>query len=167
MGLDISYYQKVEYVRPHNEDHEYDYNTQTSIYVNKDFAERADGLKTGVYNVTGEQDGFRAGSYGGYNAWRRQLAAMVGVTPEQIWEGEVQPEQVPFYELINFSDCEGVIGPKTSLKLAKDFIQYESKVEPFVHTLEDWYEREHFVARYADWKRAFETAAGEGAVCFH
>ncbi len=55
---------------------------------------------------------FQAGSYGGYNRWRDLLAE------------EYNPqrrESEPFYELINFADNEGCIGPVAAMNLLADF----------------------------------------------
>lgn len=95
---------------------------------------------------------------------------------------------VPFLELIHFSDCEGIIGPKTSAKLYKDFEKYRDKFkkeskERTRKENEDQYgdllktfgkERlEKFLARenqailiYDDFMSAFETASNNGVVLF-
>ena len=61
--------------------------------------------------------------------------------------------------MINFSDCEGVIGPKTSAKLAKDFAEFQAQAD--AHP-DDW-----FRDLYTTWRRAFELASDDGAVGFH
>lgn len=163
MGLDISYYDDLTHDANLvlNEDGEPDnYDDYVSIYVNEDFPGRADDLVDGWYK--GECLGsFRGGSYGGYNQWRMQLCmAALGVAPNAIWEGTVT--EGPFIELVNFSDCEGTIGPKTSAKLAKDFADWEDKIGAMVDG-----DEEYFMTKFRDWKAAFEAAAKNGAVCFH
>ena len=167
MGLDISFYSNIgaavdpalldedgEFIDWKNEDE------HVRIYANDDFPERADGMTSGYY-VGESNGGFRAGSYGGYNRWRSELCvAALGCAPIDIWNGDVT--EGPFYELINFSDCEGVIGPKTSAKLAKDFADWEDKIGAMVDGDVDY-----FMEKFRDWKMAFEAAAGSGAVCFH
>jgi hypothetical protein len=71
----------------------------------------------------------------------------------------------PFYELINFADHEGVIGPKTSAKLAGDFAAFAEKSKAFAESLsvED---RDGWNELYELWRRAFEVAAHRGAVLF-
>jgi len=128
-----------------------------------EFATRADGIVEGCYESTGEIHTFGAGSYSGYNRWREQLALMLGTTPEAIWR---DPKPGPFVELINFGDNEGVIGPKTSAKLAADFAQWASKAETFGVGL-GLAEGPWFIAKYRDWQRAFEIAARHGAGCVH
>lgn len=41
-------------------------------------------------------------------------------------------KDAPFFELIHFSDCEGVIGPKTSLKLYNDFKKHRQVFYAYV-----------------------------------
>lgn len=56
--------------------------------------------------------------YGSYNFFRNKLAiAALGKSCEQIWDEVCNLEDQedyphPLYHLINFSDCEGEIGPK-------------------------------------------------------
>lgn len=161
MGLDISYYSRLKYLRPYEEDYDWD-NGETSISINPAFVDRADGLKEGIYDTTqGEGGGFRAGSYSGYNQWRNDLAGLLGKTAEEIWEANQAPA---FFELIHFSDCEGVIGPKTSAKLAADFQNYQERAEAYSLTLGDG---GYWLQKYNQWRTAFETAADDGAVDFH
>jgi hypothetical protein len=65
----------------------------------------------------------------------------------------------PFYELINFFDNEGTLGPVVAAKLAKDFADHRSKAEQ----VEDVF----FVESYREWDKAFQMAAKQGAVEFH
>jgi hypothetical protein len=172
MGLDITAYEKVELVRPRPEggytDAEYDDDTKITLYVEEHFAAAADGLISGLYTTSGKRHGFRAGSYGGYNTWRRMLAALVGTTPRDVRN---DPKPGPFVELINNSDVEGAIGPLTSAKLARDFAEWQSRADAFepetgVHGDGDDLARS-FRERYAEWRKAFELAAGSGAVELH
>lgn len=105
--------------------------------------------------------GFRAGSYGGYNAWRDWLARVAGwAGAKECWKSKT-PSERPFAELINFADNEGVIGPSVAAKLAKDFADNE----PRAVALDDdglWP-----IELYRKWRRAFEMAADGGAVDFH
>lgn len=125
-------------------------------YTAEPFRDRCADVVAGVYEYA-ETLGFRAGSYSGYNEWRRGLAALVGTTTEAVWSG--MNGDSPFAELINFSDCEGVIGPKVSAKLAVDFAEWQAKAD----THADAYWR----GRYAEWRKAFEMGADGGVVEFH
>lgn len=162
MGLHISAYETIELVEGISlaelqvrgwEHPLYDDGVHAYLYASAAaFRDRAPA--DGFYRISGRRHGFGAGSYSGYNRWREKLAELVGTTPERVWAGEVP---VAFGELINFSDCEGVLDTKTCAKLAKDFAEWQ----PHVGT-NGW-----FADRYADWRKAFELAAGGGAVKFH
>lgn len=173
MGLDITAYSKLEQV----DDAVFDEDADETIdrvtgekidaflpCVNPDFPTRADNLvDRGAYRVTGNPLSFRAGSYGGYNLWRDELAALAGFPDSGAKRGHAESAwkaaSGPFYELINFSDCEGTIGPLTSAKLARDFAEYQAKA--------DAHPDAYFRELYRMWRKAFELAANDGAVDFH
>src|SRR6476620_2536568 len=116
MGLDITAVSKL--VRMANEpktDEEWD-----DFYEGDGFkafwydslAHSGAGLvKDACYEPTADSKyhGFRAGSYGGYGQWRKDLADFAGFTLDEYWEAPDTGQ--PFYELIHFADNEGTIGP--------------------------------------------------------
>lgn len=157
MGLDITALQDAKRERVLNEDDGYDRGL-THAYVNADFAERADGLEDGFYSS--EDDfGFRAGSYSGYGYWREWLSqTFLGVLPRSVWDDPEAFAGRPFFELIHFSDCEGIIGPNVAAKLAKDFEDGRTQVVAAAESM---------VAVYNDFARAFKMAAQNGLVIFH
>lgn len=110
--------------------------------------------------------GFRAGSYGGYGLWRRDLADQFNPAPEERgadglrYSTEPDPA-LPFYELIWFADNEGTLGPETCADLLGDFRQCEGKYSPALARAD------YAVARYRDWMRAVELGADGGLVVFH
>jgi hypothetical protein len=160
MGLDISAYSKIRRLPlPTDEDHSGEH---ARIYPNPDFPEQAEGIEDGYYEYEHGMD-FRAGSYSGYNEWRNELARLAGYAPVErdhspYAAGAWQKKSGPFWELINFADNEGCIGPKTSAKLAKDFAEFQHNA--------DLHPDEWFRAKYAEWRKAFELAADAGAVDF-
>ena len=118
-----------------------------------------EGLKEGVYRVSNSM-GFRAGSYSGYNRWREELCQFaLKVEPSEVWNNLEKYEGAPFVELINFSDCEGVIGPVVSTKLAADF---KLRWTDFSAEADEWN-----ASKYNDWMSAFELASDNGFVDFH
>ena len=149
MGLDISTYRKIKKLDVlFNADHEpvdpitrveLDCDDWFQAYKNPDFPARADDIEDRAVYGFEESDGFRAGSYGGYNSWRDTLAKMAGYALEKYDAGYGERESYcvecwggdegPFSELINFSDAEGVIGTAVSAKLAKDFADYQGKAD--------------------------------------
>jgi hypothetical protein len=179
MGLDISAYSGIkkidcivnengEAVDPSTRE-EIDYDTYFRAYVNDSFPGRADDIEHGACYSFNDSDGMRAGSYGGYNIWRDKLAELAGYPLGEFESnGAIRKSHAlacwngasgPFSELINFSDCDGIIGPSISKKLAKDFADYQSKANES--------RDEDFLKRYNDWRKMFELAADNGAVCFH
>ena len=154
-------------------------------YINEHFESRAEGLEPNMPYEYAEDLHFRAGSYSGYGAWREQLAEFVGITNIRGFWGrcEVMEEQgvepdVPFWQLLHFSDCEGAIGPVVCRKLAKDFADWEERAEKYareIHEASDIYANGHypfeeaiehswnsegayFWKKYQEWKSAFENA---------
>jgi hypothetical protein len=95
-------------------------------------------------------------SCGSYGVWRNELAQLIGhVDQQSAW---THPVDGPFVELINFSDCEGIIGTKVSKKLAMDFSAFE------LSCLEE--KDEDFIHYYNQLKKAFEFASDDGCVWF-
>lgn len=138
-------------------------------YLNPDFPGRADEITDRAAYGAEESFDFRAGGYGGYNEWRDKLAALAGYAAvggdderHRHSRGAWTASAGPFWELINYSDCEGVIGAAVGAKLAKDFAELQPKVEELTGPDSGW-----FAARYADWRKAFDMAADGGCVVFH
>src|SRR5688572_19587868 len=153
MGLDITAYSKMqkldvvfdaggEPIDPETRE-PLDWKTYTQIHINYDFHGRADDLEDKACYTYGEAFAFRAGSYGSYNAWRERLAELADYPQEPYQAYETLPPKLrrdaaawsgkadgmPFVELVNFSDCEGVIGAGVSAKLAKDFAEWDERAK--------------------------------------
>lgn len=188
MGLDITAYTRLSVPEGVTYDNEGTFHNAAgedlgwdapyvTFYENPDFPGRAEGIKCDretVYEYANSH-AFRAGSYGGYNSWRDALAELAGYPSFQIdvYGGKRDSHAAacwseggglagPFNELINFSDCEGTIGPVVAAKLAKDFEIFE----PIAREQWDNSEKRYYFERYLDWKQAFEYAADNGAVVF-
>lgn len=86
--------------------------------------------------------------------------------PGDIWYDPEAHGDKPFFELICFSDCEGALGAEISAKLARDFAEFEERAEEHAKSLGEWF-GEDWIYRYKAWRRAFELASENGAVCFH
>lgn len=141
-------------------------------YVSSDFPSQAKGLEHGTcYSYQKALSGW-SGGYHLYNQWREQLAKLAGYSavPFERIPGrkstEIQSHQVgafehesgPFLELICFSDCDGVIGPEVSAKLAQDFAAFDTKAKA---------QGAWFYEKYVEWQACFELATDHGAVHFH
>lgn len=149
----------------------------TEAYANPEFPGRADSLPAKFLYRSDETEHTVHVGYSIHSYWRDWLAKTAGypaAEPDGIddsytrmfphttaaWRGHVGP----FYELLNFSDCEGVIGPDTSAKLAVEFAEWEERI---MATPNDVAPRFDFHKLYRGWKRSFEIAAGKGFVHFH
>lgn len=165
MGLDISVYQNLEFVKSRESATDEDWDNFISIYAHPDFPDRAGSLRSGFYNGDCVHR-FRAGSYGGYNHWRERLSYLaLDASPAEVWRDNDSYRDRPFFELIEFSDCEGTIGPEVSAKLAGDFAAWEGEARAA------WGDGEGFdgydFLKYMEWQKAFDLAALDGAVEFH
>lgn len=184
MGLDITAYRKLtkidvvfdaggDPIDPvTRETVDYDLNAS----INNHFPGRADDIEDRAIYVADDRHGFRAGSYGGYNAWREELAKLAGYPglerdPYNVGQIQIRHDagafsvtEGPFWELICFSDCEGVIGSSISAKLAKDFADWDDRAKAHSGSMDRpiW-----FYETYLEWRAAFEMAADAGAVEFH
>lgn len=163
MGLDITAYRQIVLVRPlaPNElptEKERAFDRLHLLSPCHDFPDHADGVVRGLYSATETFD-FRAGSYSGYNRWRNDLARAVGLEADQVWRDFDRWKEKPFAWLINFTDCEGVIGSTLSARLYDDFITHADRAKD--HPELDSYEQ------YSNFTRAFAIASDGGAVEFH
>jgi hypothetical protein len=128
---------------------------------------RLTGTKPGLYALTErtEQHSFRAGSYSGYNLWRRLLCRFAhGVEPEEVWQNPRRYKGKLFVELIDFTDCDGRIGAKVSAKLAQDFRDHAKRAKDYATTIEDG---GYLWEVYQEFTKAFALAGEDGALAFH
>lgn len=172
MGLDISVVANLSPLerQPTDDEEEEFYRKYVRIFRHDYFQEQADDLQTGFYE--GEYiTSFRAGSYSGYNQWREQLARMaLGVEPDVIWANPEAYKGQAFFELINFADCEGTIGPKTSKKLYQDFLTFDEMAKQGYEPERKgvFIEQNWFYDKYKEWMEAFQIASTQnGAILFH
>lgn len=179
MGLDITAYRKLtkidalfnadgEPVNPTTrEPIEDDY---VQIYLNPDYPGRGEGLEDRAIYSYGEGEHVFSRGYGGYGHWRETLAELAGYPMSSykmygrsypsraaaLWNGEVT--EGPFAELINFSDCEGTIGPVVAAKLLRDFIEWDERAKAGGD--------DYFYKGYGEMRRGLEIAADGGALKF-
>lgn len=163
MGLDITAYEHVSLTRPHAHGDECYEKGHIFSYASHlaDFPLSARGLLANrCYKTTGSAFGFRAGSYSGYNAWREDLSNLaLGVSARAVWRHPGEYVSQPFFELINFTDCDGIISQEVCADLAHDFVSMRDEI---LTDGEEW-----FVNLYDTWAQAFEIASGRGFVVFH
>lgn len=174
MGLDVYVYKDVEFIEVDeivSDENEYYLLSKSgkryeedefySLYFNPHFPNQSKDIPSTAFVYKSYDFSMRAGSYGGYNKWRSQLAALVGY-------GEIDKSQEadmnafkctvgPFINLIRFSDCEGVISSTVSKQLAAEFEMYEEQAKK-----QDVF----FYNKYLEFKKVFEIASENGIVVF-
>jgi hypothetical protein len=139
------------------------------LYSNPDFPERSYGAECGVPLAYAEHGRGGGWSYTGYSQWRERLAELAGYPAvnrsndswphsQKAWEAV----EGPFWELINFSDCEGTIGPLVAAKLASDFDLFAERAAGVKGGFDD----DHFRECFDSMRNAFRKAANGGAVKF-
>ena len=152
-------------------------------YINRDTGSRFEEywsnhlnpFETGYYRDEGDaQHSFRVGSYSYYSYWRKLLALSIGFENiGDIWQLGPYNEEIPFIELIDFSDADGMIGPNVSEKLYNDFESMQDEVFEFIDNLMfgvipgnklTMTQVSDFKIIYNDWKTAFDIARENGLV---
>jgi hypothetical protein len=177
MGLDITAYSKLKLLDTKRLKDGTVVDAQTGaevedycyVYKPEGFKDRAASLQDEGHYGYDQTLCFSAGSYSGYNEWRNELAALAGYAPiqvtnergmlelrydESVWE----LSEGPFWELINYSDCQGTLDSVEAAKLVKDFKAFLPQAEA---------KDRHFYDKYVRWLNAFEFASDDGAVRFH
>jgi len=131
------------------------------------------GLDVSCVNV-----GFRAGSYSGFNAFRRKLAKCFGLELEEMqgFGGKKDWKRVDkgIAVLLNHSDCEGTITPAKAQKLLTALLKYKDeeverrKTNFYALLHEDPEERQWFAAKIDSWIEICEESVNEQApIRFH
>lgn len=157
MGLDMTAYSTLaptkELSRP-PDDRVYKFSPNPS------FPKQFEGLPEDEVWCYGDTIDFRAGSYSGYGEWRRWLCQLAfGVPPEEVWKNPGKWADYPLSLLINFTDCDGEIGPVASAKIAE-------AMRAMRPTLEEGQD-DHNVYKFDLFLAAFTIAARGGVVIFH
>ncbi len=163
MGLDIIAYSKLkknEYSSAMSEeDREYlDINclimSPVLTEIDEAFPGRAEPLKyNGDIYTCGSYKEYSIGAYSTYGWFRRALETF-------------SDDCDCFNELINFSDCEGVIGSVVSKKLYKDFSSNQKPFEQWVNQKYSVVDGMWLLQIYYKFESAFGIAKDGGAVEF-
>lgn len=142
--------------------------------IPQSFREQAEDINEfDSYSYKEKMSGVRC-SYSTYNAFRELIAKLAGYPKMSYKEtassvtvkyahaaGAWDVSRGPFWELINFSDCEGIIGPKTSAKLVKDFDKFKNELS------KDEFSNPSFVQFYNELRNLFDFASKSGVVIYH
>jgi hypothetical protein len=180
MGLDVTAYRRLERVADWPEGVEdiddvarYDFDQGTYIWNGRrvvevhpwgqgDFPEHHN-LTPGLYAYA-DKTGWRAGSYSGYNDWRDWLSrAALGVSAETVWRDFDRWRDRGAAWLVNFSDCEGIIGAEVCARILADLRENESMIREQTFGPEaEWH-----LAKLDAWLAGLEMAADGGMLDFH
>lgn len=172
MGLDATAYSHVELVAEHVAPREW-CDDETHVFAwAYDFPRSYRGLAAPAVEWDARYIGGRCyvstnrtetnhvhASYSSHGRFRELLARAVERDARDYWNGGVG-EDAPFYELINFADNEGCIGPDAASDLVADFAKH---ADQFAAVTDD----EHWVRHYADWQRSVQLASNDGLINFH
>lgn len=162
MSLDVTAYEVATLLPEHEEPDNF---TDEDDYQ---LAFAAPGLERSLagliprryYTTSGRSYEFRAGSYIYYDEFRRALCrAALDTDLETIWNDPDTWADKPFFELLNFADNEGSIGPVAAAALAEDFTTLDEEVTLLFTDLD--HQRS-----YQEWKSALRLAADTGMVVF-
>lgn len=132
----------------------------TSFYSNPEFPAHISGLDSTIfYRCNGKKMKFGAATYDEYCEFKNHLAKITGfASAEELWKTS---GPIFFMELINFSNCEGTIGPIISRKLYHDFKDNYDRAEEYFVKLEDG---KKFWIHYQNWCKALSVARNNGAI---
>jgi len=158
MGLSVSVYKNVKLTES-EEDHDF------QVYL------PFEGWKNKIKNLV--QDGFYEGeresgyvqySYSSHSRFREDLVKIMGredliMEDGRInWDLLIEEKELPFYELIWFSDCEGCLDHETSSIIYDDFLEWKEKAIEYFNRINPLNEK------YLDWLQAFKSGKEEGSV---
>lgn len=157
------------------------------------YPERLDGLPEGIYRCDGEVFSFDVGGATDYYAFLELLSrTILGLDLATIRNNPQAHVGRAFMELLDFSDNEGAMGPKSSAKLARDFALHNKRLKHHVTNVGEqvgsasggvfqllkhfvrgrvgerqrYLDPTRFTGMYDDFQRAFELAADRGFVVF-
>ena len=147
MGIDVWAYKRLKWAAEGTEG-------ATELYPNRNFPGREGTIREGWYTFDEVEDGPSMG-YGRYNLWRAKLAKLAGYNEHEAWAGLKDSE--PFGMLVNFSDCEGILGTEVCKKLARDFEAFDERAKELDAAFYDV---------YVDFHNCFKFASDNGAVRF-
>lgn len=172
MGLDIRAFNGLTKCEIQSDEAYEKFTNCVNLKPNDVIFDQSCGLD-GYYIHVGEYLTFRAGAYSSYGKWRSMLSDMMGYDIDSIFLSLVREDklskvldekkiELPFIELICFSDCEGIIGPEVSKKLYGDFLENKERAIEYSTSKnnKDW------LSLYNDFLKAFKIASNNGCVEF-
>lgn len=166
MGLDVSVYQNYRVLDINEDDDDYDYNFN-ALSLEDEWEDRMKNLEKGKYYAGDRVAHLISYPYSSHNRFREQLIRLIGRSDLLLshdgtidWEALYPEKNLPFYELVYFSDCEGVLDWETSEKLYNDFKNHEFLAKQVFKN------EEYNLRRFNEWMETFELGKNKGVVVF-
>lgn len=128
-------------------------NDLIGFYVHPTYPAWAVGIEPLQAYRFSHNENFHIGPYSYYSSFRNWLSILAEI-------GHVSEPGDPFYEVLIFSDCEGVINSAISNKLFVDFVRFHAKAKASPKA-------EYYICAYESMMRAFQIASLNGAVSFN
>lgn len=103
-----------------------------------------------------------------FHKWRNSLSVCVtGVPLEEVWKRPLQYNCKPFFKLLDFGECTGAFGPKTSKDLFNHFSEYRHAVpESIRRVITDEAAVSKWLSVYKDLREVLGVASNNGFLIF-
>jgi len=147
-----------------------------SFHINRDFESHVSdyssaGLDIVDYTHTNEsvENSVSMGSYSSYNIFRNLLSkAVLKVNAETAWNKPSKYCNKPLWDIINFSDCDGVIDCSTSKTLYNNLKESRSIFKTYISKTDSIGEmdEEHNMQLYDELIKCFKLGAEDGIIIF-
>ena len=155
MGLDVRVYSNLKLEKEKNADFK-------AYVLEKDWEYKIKNLKKNKY-YSGDVV-FRgiSYSYSSHNRFREKLVNLINRTDLLNLEGKIiwdnMPNNIPFYDLINFADNEGCLDWEVSETIYSDFKKFNRKAKKEMN--------EYDYSSYQEWLETFKISKNKGVVVF-
>lgn len=155
MGLDVRVYSNLKREKENNSDFK-------AYVLEKDWEYKIKNLEKNKY-YSGDVV-FRgiSYSYSSHNRFREKLVNLINRTDLLNSEGKIiwdnMPNNIPFYDLINFADNEGCLDWEVSETIYSDFKKFNRKAKKEMN--------EYDYSSYQEWLETFKISKNKGVVVF-
>lgn len=156
MGLSVRVFKNIS-VTTDNDDFDFE-----AYVIDKNWEHKIKNLEKGKLYKGDCVDRNINYAYSSHNRFREGLINLIDRKDLLIEDGTINwanlPENIPFYDFIDFADNEGCLDWEVSKKIYASFKEYETKAQTFFsgYTLD----------KYNEWLNVFEKAQDNGVVVF-
>jgi len=146
-----------------------------TFHVNLDFPQHSAefGVTSGAVEFIKSNDAdefnFSVGPYSTYNKLRNLIClAIHDIKVESVWDNAGKYSNAALWDLLNFSDCEGVIDSVTSARILKDLIDNRTDFINYIKKDTDIGEMDviHYTELYDNFIKCFTLGADGGVVIY-